>query len=195
MAIREHAAAQIGILEETLARAGKTQRPLPLAYILWGLTGTFFNALFITNDWIDAHFWTLAGIGDGLTIASVIVTAYECREATRRRWTAFDRQAFVIFTVITNVLWILKLALRHSPDVSGTAYSFLWSVGIATSLIVHGAGPIRELMYGGCVLFAAVFLAAFEPPFAAVIFAVGNFCALVVPGVVLLISDRRVRLG
>ena len=71
----------------------------------------------------------------------------------------------------------------------------MWSVGIATALIVHGAGPVRELMYGGCVLFAAVFPAEFEAQYAALMFAVGNFCTLVVPGFFLLATRRAASHG
>lgn len=189
--IADHAREQIDIVERALARAGKSQRAVPLTYIAWGLVGTLFNLIFVPWPWIQLHQRTLAMAGDMLSLATLLVTAIEYWNATRDRRTTMDLQSLTIFGVVCNLLWILKFPLFMHHAVSGLAYAFIYSTGIAIALVVHGAGPMRPLMYGGAFLFAAVMFAGMHPEYASLSFAVGNYVALVVPGTYLSFARKQ----
>lgn len=180
-----HVREQIDIVERGLARAGRLQRAVPLTYILWGLLGTVFNAAYLPVPWIVAHRDGLFTFGDALTIVAIAATWIEYWITTRDRRTALDGQGLLIFGVVTNVLWIVKGPLLADGAVSGLAYAFTYTLGIAIALVVHGAGPLRPLMYGGVLLLGCVIFAALHPAFASAAFAAGNYCGLVIPGVYL----------
>lgn len=188
--IADHAREQIGIVERALARAGKAQRAVPLTYIVWGLTGTLWNLLYIPSPWIAAHRDALMTLGDLFTVGALLVTGIEYWHATIDRRTTMDVQSLTIFGIVCNLLWILKFPLLGNGTIDGLAYAFLYSTGIATALLIHGAGPMRPLAYGGAFLFAAVIFAGMHPAYASLSFAIGNYCALVVPGVYLAFASR-----
>lgn len=189
--LQDHAREQIGLIERALAKAGRKQRPVPLTYLLWGLVGTAFNMAYIPIPWIAARQAELFMLGDVLTVLGIMTTALEYWNATRDRRTALDLQGLAIFGVVTNVLWLLKFPLLSAGVVNGIAYAFIWSIGIAIALVVHGSGPLRPLMYGGCFLLGCVVFAALHPAYMSIAFTLGNYGALVVPGMWMLVVPER----
>lgn len=173
---REH----LTLVQSILERAGRTQRPLPATYMAWGCTSALFNLAYVPS---------LAGLQNNvllaaevLMIAAYVLTVWEFIKGRQVRATMLDRQAIVIFAVVTTVLWTLKYIWFGNGLVGGVAFAFMWSLGFAISLIVHGAGPMRPLFVGGWLLLASVYAASFFPHDMALILAVGNLLGVAGPG-------------
>jgi len=190
--LHDHVRQQVDIVERALAKIGKVQRPVPFTYAAWGLVGTVFNLAYAPWQLIAAHQDAFFLLGDILTVAAVAITGIEYFRATMDRRTAMDVQSLATFGLVANVLWIVKIPLMASGAVSGLAYGFIYSMGIAIALVVHGAGPTRPLMYGGIFLLGATVFASMHVQYASYAFSIGNFVALVVPALYLAFAARHV---
>lgn len=171
---------QLTLVQSILERAGRTQRPLPVTYMAWGCTSALFNLAYVPS--LSAMQDRLLLVAQVMLIAAYALTLWEFVKWRRLRATMLDRQAIVVFAVVTTVLWTLKYIWFSNGLVGGVAFAFMWSLGFAISLIVHGAGPMRPLFVGGWLLLASVYVASFMPHEMALILAVGNLLGVAGPG-------------
>lgn len=178
---RDEAREHLRMVNSILDRAGRSARPFPSTYVAWGLTGTLFNLAYAQS--LSAFSTQLAIAGEAMTVIAYILTAVEFVRAQRTRTTLLDRQAILLFAGITTVLWVLKWIWFSNNVVDGVAFSFMWSLGFAIALIIYGAGPMRPLFVGGCILIAGVFAASFMPGWMPLILAIANFAGVAGPGV------------
>lgn len=179
---------QLEIVQLALRRAGHEQRPAPVTYLAWGVTSFLFNLAYVPA--VAAHSGAIFFAAEIVMVVAYLLTIYEYAAMRRARTTSLDQQALIVFAVVTTVLWILKLVWYSDGLVGGAAFALMWSLGFSIALLVHGAGPMRPLLYGGLVILAAVFVASLAPTTFAVALAVGNLLGLAGPGAYFLLRRR-----
>lgn len=175
------AAAQLGLVQTILERAGRSQRPTPLTYVSWGIASAAFNLVYVPA--FRAHQVALYEASEVLTVIAYVLTVVEFLRTRRNRATVMDRQALAVFAGVTTVLWTLKWIWFTNGLVGGLAFAFMWSLGFAFALVVHGIGPLRPLLVGGLVMVAGVFVASVFPAHIALVLALANFAGLAGPGI------------
>jgi hypothetical protein len=174
------AAAQLGMVQTILERAGRSQRPTPFTYVSWGLASAAFNLVYVPA--LAPFQVALYNASEVLTVIAYVLTVVEFVRTRRNRATVMDRQALAVFAGVTTVLWTLKWIWFTNGLVGGVPFAFMWSLGFAFALVVHGIGPLRPLLVGGLIMVAGVFVASILPAHIALVLALGNLFGLAGPG-------------
>jgi hypothetical protein len=102
------------------------------------------------------------------------------------KFSALDRQSWIVFSVITTALGLLTIISVIRPLISLEAMAIFWNVGLAIGLIVVGLQANRLMTAGGVSLMVSALAAAFYSEAVYVCLASGMLAGMVVPGFLLL---------
>ena len=102
----------------------------------------------------------------GLDVALLAVwlcwSMWEGRRAIRAgRFSALDRQSWIVFSVITIVLGVLSIVSELRPVVTPEPMAIFWNAGLAIGLLIVGFQASRVLTGGGIALFISAVAASF----------------------------------
>jgi hypothetical protein len=102
------------------------------------------------------------------------------------KFSALDRQSWIVFSVITTALGLLTIISVMRPLISLEAMAIFWNVGLAIGLVVVGLQANRLMTAGGIALMLSALAAAFYSEAVYVCLAGGMLAGMVVPGFLLL---------
>jgi hypothetical protein len=107
------------------------------------------------------------------------------------KFSALDRQAWIVFTAITVVLGTLTVvsAVRHT--IAPEPMAIFWIAGLATGLLIVGLQASRLMTAGGVALLASVIAAVTYPRFVYLCLAGGLLAGIVIPGLIFAFPSRR----
>jgi hypothetical protein len=132
-------------------------------------------------------------------VADLIIVAvwfgwalWQGRRMTRiGKFSALDRQSWIVFVAITVVLGVLSLVSELRLVITPEAMAIFWNAGLAIGLLIVGVQTSRVLTGGGIALFVSAILANFFPEVEYLCLAVGLLLGLVIPGLVLILRPAR----
>lgn len=104
------------------------------------------------------------------------------------RFSALDRQSWIVFTVITVVLGVLTIVSEFRPVVTTRAIAIFWNAGLSIGLLIVGLQASRLLTVGGAVLFTSSVAASFFPDWEYLCLAAGIMMGMVVPGLAIVLT-------
>jgi hypothetical protein len=156
-----------------------------------GLMGTGF--LLERQEVLSGRKQQVNAIADLVVVAVWLGWAlWQGRRMTRTgKFSALDRQSWIVFVTITVVLGILSLVSELRLVITPEAMAIFWNAGLAVGLLVVGVQASRVLTAGGIALFASAILANFFPEAEYLYLAAGMLLGLVIPGLVLLLRPDR----
>ncbi len=108
------------------------------------------------------------------------------------RFSALDRQSWIVFTVLTTMLGILSLASEVRSVLSPESMGIFWNAGLAMGLTIVGVQASRILTAGGVALFASAVMANFYPGKVYLLLAAGMVSGMIVPGLILTLQPNRI---
>jgi tRNA A-37 threonylcarbamoyl transferase component Bud32 len=137
-----------------------------------------------------------AAANTGLDIALLSVwlcwSMWEGRRAIRAgRFSALDRQSWIVFSVITTVLGVLSIVSEIRPVITPEPMAIFWNAGLAIGLLIVGFQASRVLTGGGIALFASAVAASFYPRYEYLCLAAGVLGGMVIPGLILAVQRAR----
>jgi hypothetical protein len=134
--------------------------------------------------------------GANRTVDAIVVVAWllwSMREGRRMmrtgRFSPLDRQAWIVFTVITIALGPLTIVSVVRPLVTPEAMAIFWNTCLAIGLMIVGVQASRVMMAGGIALMVSALLANFYPQSVYLCLAAGMLAGMVVPGLILSIQS------
>ena len=107
------------------------------------------------------------------------------------RFSALDRQSWIVFSVITTVLGVLRIVSELRPVVTPEPMAIFWNAGLAIGLLIVGFQATRCLTGGGIALFASAVAASFYPHIEYLCLAAGILGGMVIPGLILAVQRAR----
>jgi serine/threonine protein kinase len=108
------------------------------------------------------------------------------------RFSALDRQSWIVFTVLTAMLGTLSLASEFRFVLSPESMGIFWNAGLAMGLTIVGVQASRILTAGGVTLFASAVIANFYPGKVYLLLAAGIVFGMIVPGLILTLQPNRI---
>jgi serine/threonine protein kinase len=117
---------------------------------------------------------------------------WEGRRMTRvGRFSALDRQSWIVFTALTVVLGVLSLVSELRIVITPEAMAIFWNAGLAIGLLIVGMQASRVLTAGGVALFLSAVVASFYPQLEYLCLAGGMLLGMVVPGLALALGSEK----
>jgi tRNA A-37 threonylcarbamoyl transferase component Bud32 len=104
------------------------------------------------------------------------------------RFSALDRQSWIVFSVITTVLGVLSIVSELRPVVTPEPMAIFWNAGLAIGFLIVGFQATRVLTGGGIALFASAVAASFYPRHEYLCLAAGMLGGMVIPGLILAVQ-------
>jgi hypothetical protein len=158
------------------------------------LTAGLLGFVLFVERQIIAWGWK-SGVNVKLGIAVVclwlIWAIWEGRRMTRvGKFSPLDRQAWIVFTVITAVLGCLTIASVLRPLVRPDALAIFWNVGLGIGLLIVGLQANAWITAGGIALVSSALIAHFYPAWVYLCLAGGMLAGMVVPGALLTATNR-----
>jgi hypothetical protein len=109
------------------------------------------------------------------------------------RFSALDRQSWIVFTVITVVVGILTIVSQLRPVLTPEAVAIFWNAALAMGLFIVGLQASRLLTAAGVALFVSAVVANFYPKHLYTCLAAGVAAGMVIPGLVLAYHGAKFR--
>jgi hypothetical protein len=109
------------------------------------------------------------------------------------KFSALDRQSWLVFTVITIVLGVLTIVSELRPVITPEPMAIFWNAGLAIGLLIVGFQASRVLTAGGIAMFASALIASFFPRIQYFCLAGGILFGMVIPGLVLSLQGVSIR--
>jgi hypothetical protein len=120
--------------------------------------------------------------------------AWSIREGVRMsrigKFSALDRQAWIVFTAITVVLGTLTIVSGLRQSVPPEWMATFWNAGLATGLLIVGLQASRLMTAGGGALLMSVVLAMVDPQSGYLWLAGGLLAGMVIPGLIFSFPHR-----
>lgn len=117
---------------------------------------------------------------------------WEGRRMTRAgRFSALDRQSWIVFSAITFVLGVLSLVSERRLVINPEAMGIFWNSGLAIGFLIVGVQASRVLTAGGLALFVSAVVASFYPRVEYLCLAGGVLFGMVVPGLVMALGSNK----
>jgi serine/threonine protein kinase len=130
---------------------------------------------------------------DGLAVA--VWLCWSMREGRRMMragmFSALDRQAWILFTVITVALGLLTIVSVIRPLISPEAMAIFWNTGLSIGLVAIGLQANRLMTFAGIVLMISALLASFYEEFVYICLASGMLVGMVPAGLILVVQGDQ----
>lgn len=107
------------------------------------------------------------------------------------RFSALDRQSWIVFSVIVVVLGVLSLVSELGVTITPQAMAIFWIAGLAIGLLIVGVQASRVLTAGGIALFVSAIIASFFPQIEYLCLAGGVIFGLVIPGLLIVLRPGK----
>jgi hypothetical protein len=108
------------------------------------------------------------------------------------RFSALDRQSWIVFTVITVVVGALTIVSQILRVIQPAAMAIFWNAALAMGLLIVGLQASRLLTAGGVALFVSAVSAAFDPRRLYTHLALGVLAGMVIPGLILAFHRAKI---
>jgi hypothetical protein len=133
-------------------------------------------------------------VGSTAFVLWLMWSLWEGRQMMRAgRFSALDRQSWIVFSVITTVVGVLTVVSELRPVVPTESIAIFWNAALAMGLLIVGMQASRWLTAGGVALFVSAVAASFFPGQLYTCLAGGVLTGMVIPGLALAYRGSRFR--